>query len=97
MSNFKPEHNPPQRDLFDEDCLRLDRMNLGKKQIDEILQELRIKYAHDMWALKQLDGYDPNSAYTQKVWEAYEAGKNHDEAKFKEIQKWMKDNGYEGI
>ena len=49
-----------------------------------------------MRALKKLDGYDPDSAYSKKVWEAYEAGKNHDKAKLEEIKQWMKDNGYEG-
>jgi len=71
-------------------------MNLGKGQVQKILGELRIKYAHDMRALKKLDGYDPDSAYSKKVWEAYEAGKNHDKAKLEEIKQWMKDNGYEG-
>jgi len=28
--------------------------------------------------------------------ECYEAGRNHDTAKFEELKKWFIDNGYEG-
>lgn len=91
------EKNPQltHQGLPPEDCLRLDSMQL--KDRDEVIQELRIKHAHDIRALKQLDVYDPNSTYRQKVSECYEAGKKGNETKFKELEEWFKANGYEGI
>jgi len=52
MPNFKSEQELPQQGLSPEDSLPLDSMRLENR--DEVIQKLRIKYAHDTTGTKTI-------------------------------------------
>lgn len=95
MPHSETEQEPSRGGLSLEDHNLLN--DAFRKDHPQIIQKMRKKYAHDQRALKQIDAYDPDSLYSKKIKEIYDAALRKDEVEAERLKEWFRINGYDDL